>query len=196
MIKSTVIAGGLPLNIIDNLLSPEECTNLIERADQVQDGAGNKSWHMADTDGMYMRVVMVDQVLADVLFSRIKEFLPDEYRGLKIVYLNSHFRFSKYDVNGNFPLHRDGTNYDSDRADMHGITQSLFTLNIFLNDDYIGGETEFFSQHGQRGQLKSRYIAKPQTGRATLFFANQWHRGNTVLTPYKYLLRTDVMTKP
>ncbi len=191
--QSTVIQNGLPLTIIDNLLSPEECKTLINRADHVKDKDGNRGWHMADTGGLYMRVVMIDPTLADTLFQRIKAFLPETYKGFKILYLNSHFRFSKYAAGGHFPLHRDGTNLDKDRLETYGETQSMFTLNIFLNDDFLGGETEFFSQ--KRGQFSSRYIAKPKAGRAALFYANQLHRGNTVQTPYKYLLRTDVMVR-
>jgi predicted 2-oxoglutarate/Fe(II)-dependent dioxygenase YbiX len=134
---------------------------------------------------------MIDQNLAEMLFRRIKPLLPETYRGFKILYLNSHFRFSKYNAGGQFPIHRDGTNLDKDRLETYGMTQSMFTLNIFLNDDFIGGETEFFTQ--RKGQIASRYVAKPKAGRAALFYANQLHRGNMVHTPYKYLLRTDVM---
>jgi hypothetical protein len=190
--QSLAIPDGLPLTIIDNLLSPKECTDLINKANTVRnDDDGNKSWHVADTSGIYMRVVMIDKNLAETLFQRIKHLLPETYKGFKPVYLNSHFRFSRYNIGGMFPLHCDGTNLDRDRIDTYGETHSMFTLNIFLNDNFTGGETEFFSR--KKDQLLSRYVAKPKTGRATLFYANQLHRGNTVQTPYKYLLRTDVM---
>lgn len=194
MQQSITISNGLPLCIIDNLLSQRECAELIDRADYVKDDhLGNKGWHQADTGGDYSRVILIDKNLADMLFERIKNSLPEnlEYKGFKLLYLNSHFRFSKYRAGGSFPLHCDGTNLDKDRADEHGETMSLFTLNIFLNDDFDGGETEFFNRH--RGKYVSRYIAKPKAGRAALFYANQLHRGNKVKTPYKYLLRTDVM---
>lgn len=194
IMQSVNIPNGLPLTIIDGLLTKKECTELINRADRIRDGDGNKAWHMADTGGLYLRVVMIDPTLAEVLFERIKGLLPETYKGFKILYLNSHFRFSKYKSGGHFPLHKDGTNLDKDRLEEYGETRSLFTLNIFLNDDFLGGETEFFYRNGN--QIVSRYVAKPKAGRAALFYADQLHRGNTVVTPYKYLLRTDVMCKP
>lgn len=73
---------------------------------------------------------------------------------------------------------------------IQNIMLKLFTLNIFLNDDFTGGETNRFSY---TSEYKLCYSVKPQTGRASLFWANQYHKGNKVIEPFKYLLRTDVM---
>jgi predicted 2-oxoglutarate/Fe(II)-dependent dioxygenase YbiX len=114
--------------------------------------------------------------------------LPTTYDGHKLVYLNSHFRFSRYNTGGQFPIHYDGTNYDNDRHAEFGSTKSVFTLNIFLNDDFEGGHTIFYHDPSH-----IRFDAEPKVGRAALFYAQQPHCGTKVLSPYKYLLRTDVM---
>lgn len=185
---------------IDNLLSQEECNDLINRANNIlTDGKGNRSWHNSDNAGNYERVVMIDRNLSNELFNRIKHLLPEEYLGCKILYLNDVFRFSRYNNGGEFEIHKDGTNFDRNRNDEYPIwlqPMSMFTLNIFLNDNFEGGETDFFNS-ANRADL--RYSLKPQPGRAGLFYAKQWHCGNKVQfdetkgQTYKYLLRTDVM---
>ena len=67
--------------------------------------------------------------------------------------------------------------------------RSCLTLNIFLNDDFEGGETDFLFDDKQT----LRFSAKPKAGRAMLFYSQQYHRGNKVTKGEKYLLRTDIM---
>lgn len=194
------IDGSNFLCVIDNIFTPQECQNLIEKANNIQTGDKNKAWHQADTGGNYMRVIMVDRQLSNLLWERIKPFLPmnrdSKYKNYKLVYLNDYFRFSRYREGGKFPLHCDGKNYDASRPqESEGYsTESLFTLNIFLNDGFEGGETDFFENNND---ITLRTSVKPKAGRGALFWANQYHRGNTVKSTdkaeFKYLLRTDVM---
>ena len=193
------IPNGKKLIVIDGLLSPKECESLIARADQiVTNGKGDRGWHMADTGGNYMRVVMIDEELAGKLFRRLKDIIPSSHGNMKLLYLNPCFRFSRYDVGGEFPIHKDGMNIDCISAPYHGHanTRSVMTLNIFLNgwdgEGDGGGATTFF----HNDQRTVRYVAKPRAGRAALFDAQQYHRGDEVKRRYKYLLRTDVMGVP
>ena len=195
------IPGEHSLILLNDLLSKEECRKLIDIANNMEDDDKNKSWHKSsDTGGHYMCVIMVDDNLAQDLWKRIKKFLPSTYNRYKLVYLNNYFRFSKYKEHGVFPIHCDGTNYDGNHLELTSncISESLFTLNIFLNDDeseteplLTGGETDFFNENNEG--LSLRYSVKPKTGRAALFWSNQYHRGNIVEDGCKYLLRTDVM---
>ena len=115
------------LCVIDNLLSPDECKNLIHRCNTVKNNDGNLSWHHPKTGGKYMRAIIIDQQMADELFSRIISLLPETYNRHKLLYLNSHFRFSRYNTGGQFPMHRDGTNYDNDRHEEFGThTRNLY----------------------------------------------------------------------
>lgn len=183
------IPGESYLNQIDNIFTPEECQDLLDRAN-------SEGWHSPQTGGSYVRSIIIDRELADKLYLQLKEHIPDYYRDYKLLYINDHFRFSRYDVGGIFPVHQDGTNYDSSRVeDYEGYsTESVFTLNIFLNDDFKGGETDFFEMNKENvNELKLRFRVIPKTGRGALFYAKQYHRGKEVLSPYKYLIRTDVM---
>lgn len=183
------IQGKLPLYQVD-ILSNEESKILINRANCVKnDTEGNKSWHKPDNNsGTYMRVIMFDQELADRIWLRIKNLLPEEYDGYKLSHLSHRFRFSKYSEGGSFHIHRDGKNFDFKDGEYY---ESLFTLNIFLNEDFEGGETDFFEQ--SRESITLRHSVIPKTGRAALFWADQLHCGNTVTKGFKYLIRSSVM---
>jgi len=102
----------------------------------------------------------------------------------KLKYINPCFRFSRYKAGGFFRTHRDGKNYDN-TVNPEEHTENVLTLNIFLNDDFDGGETTFFEVN--------KFTLKPVAGMAGLFMHNQLHCGERVKDHRKYLLRTDVM---
>ncbi len=84
-IMARQVPGDKMLWKIDNLLSDEECLDMISRANNIRnDDKGNRSWHRPGTGGQYMRVIMIDRNLADDLWNRIKDILP------KTVSLNGH----------------------------------------------------------------------------------------------------------
>lgn len=117
-----------------------------------------------------------------------------------LLYLNDHFRFSRYKARGKFNIHYDGENYDSGRYELTGgrDTCIFFTLNIFLNGDeepfnLSGGGTTFYN--GTLNNPKKSVTIRPKAGRVALFWSKQTHQGDVVNSGYKYLLRTDVMCK-
>lgn len=192
--KFVEIPGSKPLYQIDGLFTEEECEALILKASKIRNARNHphdKAWHRADTDGAYHRVIMVDQELADSLWKKIKPILKDSC-GRHLVEINDHFRYSRYHPGGSFPIHCDGKNFGVGRSGKFEYAlESVFTLNIFLNDDFEGGETDFFEEEDLRASIK------PKPGRAALFIADQPHRGNKVIPGKrtKYLLRTDVMAQ-
>ena len=113
------------------------------------------------------------------LFARIKQYLPKDkdYIGC-----NSMFRLAKYNNGWQFGMHCDGVNKTK-------TSRSYLTLNIFLNNNFKGGETDFFLDD----KLTLRKSVKPGVGKAALFYHKQYHCGNKVIDGEKYLLRTDVM---
>jgi len=66
---------------------------------------------------------------------------------------------------------------------------SYATLNIFLNDDFTGGETIFYEKDKRTITEK----CKPKSGRGAFFYSQQFHEGAKITNGYKYLLRTDLM---
>jgi len=163
---------------IDNIFTPEQCEKLINYLD-------SKEYHKVTRGDMasYKRQIIVDRSLADYLFKRLKSIIPEFYKDHKLIYMNDHFRVSKYKPGEEFKMHRDGVNVDSKG------NRSVLTLNIFLNDKFDGGETDFFTDD----RKKVLFSCKPKAGRGALFDHNNYHCGNEVKNGYKYLIRTDVM---
>lgn len=162
------------LRIVDELLTPADCTRFrtLFETQTVQ--------HVDSPLASYDRTILVDAALAATLFGRIRHLLPPDPT---IVGCNDHFRLSRYQPGEEFKKHADGINQDK-----YG-NRSRFTVNIFLNDDFTGGETEFWVQGA------GHKVAYPKTGRGAIFSRETLHCENRVLTGQKFLIRTDVMVR-
>ena len=99
--------------------------------------------------------------------------------------MNKYIRLSKYVPGQFFGIHKDGINFDKDNKS----NMSYATLNIFLNDDFEGGETIFYD----KAQSEVTLNCIPKTGRGSFFYSQQYHEGAIIKSGYKYLLRTDLM---
>ena len=62
-----------------------------------------------------------------------------------------------------------------------GLTSQL-TLLIYLNDGFVGGDTDFRD-----------FRVVPKQGDALLFVHDTWHEGAAVESGVKYVLRSDVL---
>lgn len=168
----------MSLEVIDNVFTKEECEDLIKKAESI----GFKT--IDRSIALYDRVIMTDKKLADHLYNKYKNIIPEYIDGERVVGINDHFRFSKYHIGGKFDIHLDAFNTDSNG------NISRLTFNIFLNEDFEGGETDFYEDDAKT----LRCSVKPKTGRGALFYSQQYHCGNKVTKGNKYLIRTDVMT--
>ena len=166
------------LHVIDKIFTEVECHKIIEVIE-------NKDhWEHVDRGiAEYERLILIDKPLANYLFSKIKHVLPDHFKGMKIIGLNDHFRFSKYFPGGSFGIHRDGINTDNKG------NRAVMTLNIFLNVPEEGGGTIFYDNSGKQVIRNVR----PKSGTGALFYNQIYHEGELVKKGFKYLIRTDVM---
>jgi len=147
--------------IIEDLLSPEECQYIIEKFT-------NSDLVKADLNGAdYMKGTIYDKQIADVLQSRLGNRLPKDN---SVVGLSDRLRFSKYDKGGEFAIHQDGIHQDPRTGH-----RSAYTLSIYLNDTFAGGETTFFDGNDISGLLLSMRL-----GWAPLMYRGSL--GHTVLT--------------
>ena len=172
--------------LIRKFLSHEECDRLIERCEAlgfeeatISTAAGfvmNKS--VRDND----RVILDDPHLANQLWLRAKPFLPPTYCHRAAIGFNERFRFYRYAATQQFAIHSDGF-YRRENGE-----QSNLTFMIYLNDDFKGGETNFFND-----QVDLRASVTPERGTALVFVHYQLHEGAAIETGCKYVLRTDVM---
>ena len=178
---------GRWMTLMDGILTAEECQQFIVLLDKPEElQAVDRGF------AHYDRNILVSAEWAGRIYERIKGVLPaDIVGGLKEsagdlkteIYLNDHFRFSKYHPGQRFDCHRDGFNADGAGG------RSFMTVNIFLNDDFQGGETAFYD--GAQEVLR----AVPAPGRGAIFDGQIYHAGLEVREGYKYLLRTDLMLR-
>jgi hypothetical protein len=163
--------NGRFIQVLDGLLTSEECQQFIQQlnVDKLQ----RIDNHMATYD----RNILVNDEFADIMYNRVQSYLPEG-----TIRCNEYFRFSKYHPGQEFKIHTDGTNQDKFN------NMSKYTINIFLNTEFTGGETDFFDANGH-----VVIHAIPKVGRGVIFDREILHCGNKVSSGYKYLLRTDVM---
>ena len=168
--------------VVENVLTKQECEDYILFSEQrgyeeatVTTLSGPKMMkNVRDND----RVLYKDDELAEVLWQKIKLFIPEVMDGKSAYGLNELFRFYRYENQQRFNRHRDGS-YCRAEGD-----QSYLTLLFYLNADFEGGTTTF-----------DDFEVVPSLGSALVFEHHLHHKGNSVTKGIKYVLRTDVMYK-
>jgi hypothetical protein len=102
-------------------------------------------------------------------------------------------------VDGAWPpsgIHPTTDAYQYDASPPDARQSSLFTFLIYLNDDFVGGETTFFIPSVREGVINA-YPIKPIMGSVAVFPHGEaagalLHEGTGVVKGAKYVIRTDV----
>lgn len=172
---------------IDNLMTQQECQNLI----MFSENKGYEEATVSLPSGPKMikgirdnyRVIYDDQEFADKMWDKIKNQFPIQIEGHQPIGLNPKFRFYRYDQNQRFNKHVDGRVKltDNTKNEVGNPIESRVTFMIYLNDDYEGGETEF-----------EETSIKAKTGMGLFFVHELKHKGSKIISGTKYVLRTDV----
>mmetsp|Transcript_3134 Transcript_3134/g.4338 ORF Transcript_3134/g.4338 Transcript_3134/m.4338 type:complete len:232 (+) Transcript_3134:52-747(+) len=174
--------------VIKSIFSREECHELLKAAEAF--GFGETDYPKAYRGNL--RLITYDISLSELVWSRLKDFLPIEVdeRGAKfsVVGLNECWRIAKYFPGDQFDKHVDGC-YSADA----GTLKSMFTVNIYMNDDFDGGKTTFYLEDAD---CDEGIDIHPAPGKCLVFrqppTKRYVHKGHTVVSGIKYLLRTDV----
>lgn len=126
------------------------------------------------------RVMYDDASSAGDLFEQIGPALPQSWHDYSRTGLNERFRFYRYRQGQAFRWHRDG-------AFVRNRNQrSAFTVMVYLNEGFEGGETQFDLPEG-------RLSVVPRAGMALVFDHHLRHQGAPIEQGTKYVLRTDAM---
>mmetsp|Transcript_13702 Transcript_13702/g.18271 ORF Transcript_13702/g.18271 Transcript_13702/m.18271 type:complete len:490 (+) Transcript_13702:1314-2783(+) len=156
----------------------------------------------------------VDEDTNKTLFHRIAPHLPQyldncgdakgHHLGTGVLTgLNSRWRFYKYHPHGTYRPHVDGAWPGSAIIDnkyvydYYGDRHSRLTCLVYLNDDFDGGATTFYSATDNPLRLQIQGV-RPRQG-AILFFphgaaqGSLIHEGSEVTTGSKYVIRTEVL---
>ncbi len=79
--------------------------------------------------------MIFDNNLAENLFQRAVEFLPQIYENDEVSGFNEMFRIYKYSPGQQFKMYHDGSYIRNENE------KSFYVFLIYLNDDFEGGET-------------------------------------------------------
>lgn len=168
---------------VPEFFSPEECVDFIASSEK----AGYEAASLATIDGPKLepqirnnsRFIFDDFELALKLWQRSRHHIPLMLKGKQAVGFNERFRFYRYDAGQQFAGHVDAPF----RRSTGEVSQLTFM--IYLNDNFVGGETKF-----------DDLSIKPKVGMALIFQHELFHEGSTITKGRKYVLRTDVMYNP
>jgi predicted 2-oxoglutarate/Fe(II)-dependent dioxygenase YbiX len=177
---------------INQIFNAEECKAMITRAEEL----GFEAAKVALSGGAQLmpgirnndRVKFDDRDLANLLWQRLREFVPPTLEGWHAKRLDENFAVYRYEPGQRFKRHQDGT------IKTTALEESRFTVLVYLNDDCEGGETIFSDADRSSGRtLFLETPVQPKVGMALVFKHELWHEGAPVTAGRKYVLRTDVL---
>lgn len=186
---------------LKNVLSHEKCAELRDWADDFGWQAPLRvPYHDQELSDFQfnlrtsLRIDKIkDQAFSDMLTHRVNPHLPQELEdGRTIRPVFETFRFDKYaQSGGHFRPH-----YDDSKFRVEGANRgeaSVFTLMIWLNEEYEGGATHFLPCKLQGEDI---YI-KGNTGDALIFWQRgMLHEGTDTTSGTKYIVHSNIMYSP
>lgn len=180
--------------ILDNVFTNEECECLIKLSEETPENYEIAKVNYYDEqiiDTNYrnnQRWLHFDKRLAEIIFEKIKSYIPNEFEGNPVSCLNERLSFLKYSPGEYFRAHEDGYYIRPDNTE-----RSYITLQIYLNElnEEDGGATTFIKNTFNK--IYQDYSVIPKVGRVLLFEHNIEHEGSILKNGLKYCIRTDVM---
>jgi len=184
---------------VDNFLTQEECLYYIKVSQDK--GYVNIDKEFPKEYRNNQRYMGKNQDLSKLLWDRLENILKVtdlenirpygfDQKGIWIpVGLDDCYTFGKYLPGGRFKPHYDATFAENPDK------RSIYTLQIYLNDNYEGGKTNFFHPENPLEVTKHKLdkSVEPKTGRALIFNHDTLHEGAEVLSGEKYIMRVDMM---
>lgn len=166
---------------VDDVLDAATCDELrarVERGPWLDATINRAEGRAVDRTVRNNQLVLVDDApLAATLLARLRPRLPEQLMRMTLSGIKERMRCYRYRVGEYFAPHGDQS-YPGGPGE-----RSLLTLMIYLNDDFVGGQTAF---------LELDQVITPVRGRALLFQHMVLHEGRAVTEGTKYVLRSDV----
>lgn len=185
--------------IIDDLLSPEHCQQLIDVSEDIGYSPADISFptsqggpRMIPTYRNNDRVLYQNEDFRKLLEFRLQQHIPPTYTRqltntetatLKFVEVSGLFRFYRYGPGHFFKKHR-----DNNEQLANGI--SCITLLLYLNTVQDSGFTNLIDN-----LLRNKVSIQPVAGRLLMFDHCILHEGEELKEGNKYLIRTDLIYK-
>ncbi|KAM9998902.1 hypothetical protein ACTFIZ_002477 [Dictyostelium cf. discoideum] len=184
---------------VTNVLTKEECLHFIEESERKGYVSIEKEFPTRYRNNL--RYLGTSNKLSDILWERLEPIFREsdlegvrpygfDQKGVWIpIGIDNCFTFSKYLPGGRFKAH-----YDAVFAD-NPDRRSIYTIQIYLNDGFKGGNTNFFTS--ENPLLLHRHVLEdsvvPESGTAIIFNHDTLHDGGEVLEGIKYIIRVDMM---
>ncbi|EFJ43859.1 hypothetical protein VOLCADRAFT_95944 [Volvox carteri f. nagariensis] len=141
------------------------------------------------------------------LYDRVAHLLPQRLCGGDLAGINARWRLYRYDKGAVYRPHVDGAWPGSGlkdgryEFDAYGDRWSRLTFLVYLNDDFEGGATTFYTPAPPgSGCCLAAHSVKPVAGNILVFphgdtQGSLVHEGSAVTRGSKYVIRTEVLYK-
>lgn len=164
------------INTFDDFLSDEECKKFIDQIHEKKNKVGFTN------HGLFQNDKYVDCDLATIFFNKLKKRSNNN----NFIKPNSLIMSGMYSSGDLFGLHTDtGLHYDVKNG-----MKSRYTLLIYLNDNFTGGETIFYDD--MFNKIKQ---VQPHKGMGLIFDIDIWHEGKVVCNGHKYWIGCEIIGK-
>lgn len=187
-----------------NVLTHAECLQMVAAAEAVgyvPDEPLNRGGGGATRASTF--AWLADSSVIETLLRRCRPHLPAELGGGELAGINARLRLYRYCTGNIYGPHIDGAWPGSGEVegcyqyDAYGDRWSRLTFLLYLNDDFEGGGTTYFTADAEPGLLHAHAVA-PRAGNVICFPHGDAegalvHEGSLVTSGFKYIVRTDVL---
>lgn len=141
------------------------------------------------TNSPFVNGKMINPKISSSIYHKVAPYLPKEYRdhhnqGWVYKGATKAVMFAKVEPDQHFGIHTDtGYEYDEDKN-----TYSKYTLLLYLNDDYNGGTTTFYTD-----TFEKTFQIVPKKGRVLCFDIDLFHSGDKVSDGIKCWIGTELV---
>lgn len=163
--------------IIDNFVTDEWCDKFVESINDriVTNKRKTFTVHSDALTDKYNDTETVDDLYT---------MLGKHIHSLDFVRANNFVLTSKYEAGGQIGIHTDTPYF----RDCEKKEYSKYKVLVYLNDNFGGGNTEFYSD-----SLKKVHTIEPLKGRCVVFNMNIFHRGREVTDRFKYWMGFEII---
>ena len=159
---------------MNNFLTASECEIYIQL---INTNTNNVPF---TNNGAFINNKWIDETLSHNFYNKLLTYNIED----NIVRPNSVIMTGKYVEGNSFSMHTDtGLYYDREKKE-----KTQWTLLIYLNDDFEGGETIFYDDEWNETQ-----IVVPKQGTAILFDIDLWHKANILYKGEKYWIGCEMI---
>lgn len=167
--------------LLENVLSPEECREIVSSAESVgfiPDQPSGGSATELESILAHNFYWLADHQFLGELYKRVKEHLPQKMGGGDIMGINARFRVYRYVPGAVYRPHIDGAwppsgldsegKYVYDMSSPEAPIWSRLTFLVYLNDEFSDGCTTFFIPNSNIGFMDA-YPVRPKQGSILVF---------------------------